>query len=386
VRFVGTLLLAAVFGLVLVQSASALRFTDESYFVPEGVVGDDYSHRFEGDGGCGLPYQFRVLSGGLPPGLSLTSDGELVGIPTQAGSWSFWVELSDEDPPSERWCLPRKSERSFTVHVIAPPVITTASAPPATLGTPYSLGLGAEGGSGTRAWSIGSGRLPPGLTLDSPTGAITGSPTAVGVYRFRVRLSDGSRSGSKQFTVAVREPLAVQTPTVPRAEVGIPIQPLKLAATGGSAAKTWQLDGVLPDGLGFDTRNAEITGTPSTPGSFPVKLLVGDSEGRSASVELTILVSPGLAIGATRLEPARIGRPYRTTIRASGGVGHTRFTLLSGRLPTGIRLDASAGTLLGRPRSAGTYRVVIGARDALGATARRAFVLTVRGPVESRQK
>src|SRR5262249_5289048 len=118
-RFVGMLVLAVALGLLLVPSASAIRFTDDSYLVPEGVVGQDYFHWFKGDGGCGpaLPYQFRVLSGALPPGLSLLDDGELVGIPTQSGSWSFWLELSDEDPPSEPWCIPRKSERAFTVNI-----------------------------------------------------------------------------------------------------------------------------------------------------------------------------------------------------------------------------------------------------------------------------
>jgi hypothetical protein len=90
------LALALALGLVLVPTASAIRFTDDSYLVPEGAVGEYYAHEFTGDGGCGpaLPYQFRVLSGALPPGLSLTGDGLLVGIPTQAGSWSFWLELS----------------------------------------------------------------------------------------------------------------------------------------------------------------------------------------------------------------------------------------------------------------------------------------------------
>ena len=105
--------------LVIVPSAAAIRFTDDSYVIPAGVVGSPYSHQFNGDGGCGpaLPYQFRILSGALPPGLSLASSGLVSGTPRQAGSWSFWLELSDEDPPSAAWCTPRKSERNFTIEV-----------------------------------------------------------------------------------------------------------------------------------------------------------------------------------------------------------------------------------------------------------------------------
>jgi hypothetical protein len=379
-RLVRSLVLTAALGLVLVPGASALRFTDESYLVPEGVVGEYYAHQFGGDQGCGpaLPYQFRVLSGGLPPGLSLSEDGLLSGIPSRAGSWSFWVELSDQDPPSQPWCVPRKSERAFTVNVVADLSITTESAPAATRGRPFSLALRAEGGSGTRTWSIASGQLPPGLALNPASGAITGSPSVAGVYDFRVRVSDGSRLGSKRFTVPVREPLAVQAPTVAASEVGIPIAPLKPTASGGSAAKAWRLEGALPRGLSFDSLTGAITGTPKAAGSFPVKLVLSDSEGRSTDVALAIGVSPRLAIAPTRLEPARIGRPYHARIRTRGGVGPMTFKMRAGRLPAGVRLDPRNGTLAGAARTTGRYRLVIEGRDKLGADARRTFVLAVR--------
>ena len=90
-RLIWTVLVAALLGLVIVPSAAAIRFTDDSYQVPDGAVGSRYFHQFKGDGGCGpaLPYQFRILNGALPPGLSLASNGLVSG--TQGGNWSFWV-------------------------------------------------------------------------------------------------------------------------------------------------------------------------------------------------------------------------------------------------------------------------------------------------------
>jgi hypothetical protein len=374
-----TLVLAAALGLLLVPSASAIRFTDDSFVIPVGTVGEEYSHQFSGDAGCGpeLPYQFSVLSGALPPGLTLLDDGLLTGIPTRPGSWSFWLELSDEDPPSEPWCVPKKSQRLFTVDVVTALAITTTSAPPATKGRPYSLGLSAAGGGAGRTWSIASGQLPPGLTLNPTPGAITGSPTTDGVYEFRVRVSDGSRQGTKQLTIPVREPLVAQAPSLSKAEVGVPITSLGIVATGGFGTKAWRLEGGLPSGLTFNPRTGAVTGTPKAPGSFPVKITVTDSEGRTAAVDLTIVVSPRLTIEATHLKPAQTGRLYQARITALGGVGETTFKLLTGRLPAGIHLNPTTGTLSGKPRQAGSYRVLIEARDAL-AEARRTFLLNVR--------
>jgi hypothetical protein len=118
-RIARVALVVSLLALVVVPSAWALRFTDDSYQVATGAVGSYYSHQFSGDGGCGpaLPYQFRILSGALPPGLSLASDGLVSGVPTRAGDWSFWLELSDQDPPSASWCRPATSQRQFTIAV-----------------------------------------------------------------------------------------------------------------------------------------------------------------------------------------------------------------------------------------------------------------------------
>jgi large repetitive protein len=300
-RFARALVIAAALAAVVVPDAFALRFADAPCpeagpggvrICPAGVVGTPYATKLEGSGGCGpdpnvpgsgLPYQFRVLHGTLPPGISLRQDGLLTGTPTKAGSWSFWVELSDEDPPSASWCIPKKSERLFIVQV---------GASPATVGAPYSLGVSAAGDR-PQTWSIASGELPPGLTLDPSNGVIAGTPEATG--------------------------------------------------------------------------------------SFPLKLTAVDGKGRTAVVELTIIVSPKLVFATTRLAVVRVGRLYRARVRTKGGVGPVKLTVLSGRFPIGIRLDVNSGVLTGKPGKAGVYPITLEARDALRRTAQRTFVLTVRG-------
>ena len=78
----------------------------------------------------------------------------------------------------------------------APPpaalTVTTTTLPDGTATVPYSATLSGTGGTPPFAWSISSGTVPPGLSIDANTGAISGTPTALGTYNFTVRLSDSS--------------------------------------------------------------------------------------------------------------------------------------------------------------------------------------------------
>ena len=135
-RFTRTVLVVSLLALVVVPAALALRFTDDSYNWPSGTVGQPYSKQLNGAGGCGpaLPYQYKVISGNLPPGISLSSSGLASGTPTQAGSYSFWVDLSDQNPPSADWCRPADAQREFTITVVG------GGAPaPAQQATPLSI-------------------------------------------------------------------------------------------------------------------------------------------------------------------------------------------------------------------------------------------------------
>ena len=153
-----------------------------------------------------------ILSGGLPPGLSLSKSGLISGTPTVAGNWSFWVELSDEDPPSAAWCVPEKSQRAFTIDVMPGLFIQQQSLAPTIRGVPYGFQLTAAGG-GTQTWSIASGQLPPGITLAS-SGALSGTPTQTGAFTFVVKVTDGTvRSDTETLTLRVVDPLSVTGPT-----------------------------------------------------------------------------------------------------------------------------------------------------------------------------
>ncbi|HEX8679077.1 MAG TPA: LamG-like jellyroll fold domain-containing protein, partial [Chthoniobacterales bacterium] len=93
------------------------------------------------------------------------------------------------------------------------PTITLSptTLPAGTVGTAYTQTVTASGGSGTYTYSVSSGALPPGLTLNASTGAISGTPTTTNAspYSFTITATDASTTctGSRDYTVTINCPV-----------------------------------------------------------------------------------------------------------------------------------------------------------------------------------
>jgi hypothetical protein len=383
-RFTRTFLFVVVLALVVVPAAFAIRFTDDSYVMPTGTVGQPYSKTFGGAGGCGpaLPYQYTLISGALPPGLSLSFSGTISGTPTVAGSFSFYVNLSDQNPPSADWCRPAQAQREFTIVVNggAPPAVPlsinqSALTPKlAIVGSSYSVQLSAAGG-GTQTWSVVEGSLPSGLQL-SASGLISGTPTATGDSTFKVRVSDGARSATQTYSLSVVQPLKIAPVAVPAGEVGVPFA-LSPTVNGGKAGYTWSAAN-LPEGVSIDATTGRLSGSPSAPGSFPVKLTVTDSLGLQDTADVTLTFAPRLAIVTRALRSARVGRAFGLRLAARGGVEPRTWKIVRGALPKGVRFSQRTGAFSGTPQRSGKTTLVVQVRDKLGGTARLTLRLTVK--------
>jgi large repetitive protein len=388
-RFTRAVLLVSLLALVVVPAALAIRFTDDSYNFPTATVGQAYSKQLNGAGGCGpaLPYQYTIIGGKLPPGISLSFSGLVSGTPTQAGSYSFWVDLSDQNPPTADWCRPADAQREFSITVVggtapATPtsplsIVQTALAPAATtVGTAYTFQLSAQGG-GTQTWSLLSGALPAGLQLSS-NGLISGTPTATGDFTFKVQVSDGTRVASQTYTLSVVAPLKISPVTVPAGEVARTFK-LELAASGGKSAYKWSVapGSALPAGVTLDPATGVISGRPTAPGTYPVKLTVTDSLGLTATVDVKLTFAPQLELTSKTLRAAKVGRAFLARLAVSGGVAPRSWSLVRGSLPAGIHFSKRTGTFSGTPRRAGKSTIVVQVTDALGAVSRATLVLKV---------
>jgi hypothetical protein len=347
-------------------------------------VGTAYSVTLTGAGGVS-PYTFSVTQGTLPSGLSLnTTTGVISGTPTAAGASTFTVTLKDSGSPTAL-----SATQSFSIAIAAPPAITftTTTLPAATFGTAYTASVSATGGVGGLTYSVGSGILPTWATLNTATGAITGTPNSAGTSTFAIRATDayGDSGISASLSIVSSYPtLSITTAgTLPAGTFGTAYSQT-LAATGGSGTGySWTVvSGTGLSAVGLSLSGAGvISGTPSaveSAGSVTVKVTDSASNTATATLSLTVSYST-LTITTASLPNGAVGAAYSQTLAASGGSG-TGFSwsVTSGSSSlSAVGLSVSgAGVVAANSPTAGTASFTVQVKDSASNTATASFSVT----------
>lgn len=346
---------------------------------PVLVSGSPYSATLTASGNPAA--SFSVQSGSLPPGLTLdATTGALTGIPSSVGTFGGVFAATNSEGIANQ---------AFNFTVNPPPVapaFTSGSLSPTLLtGSPYSATLTASGNP-TATFSVQAGTLPQGLSLNSTSGAISGTPTTVGVFSGVLAATNSQGTDTQAFSITVNAPLAA--PTFTSAALSLTIVTdapfsASLTASGNPVANFTLQSGALPPGLSFLAASGVIVGTPTTAGTFSGVFAATNSQG-TATQSFNLVVQPPPAVAPAFTNSAINstlvrGMEFAAILAASGNPAAT-FSVQSGALPSGLFLDANSGAITGSPTAAGTFSGIFAATNA-GGTATQTFNIVVNAPL-----
>jgi hypothetical protein len=408
-------------------------------------IGKSYTTYLTAIGGYS-PYTWSVSSGSLPPGLTLYGVGAFItGTPTQLGSNSFALQVSDSGVP------PAVTTQVYTLNVTPTPLSVLGNLlSPAPVNVLYHSQIPVSGGTPPYAFSISSGNLPPGLALDSATGYVDGTPTQVGTYNFMAVGTDSSQpaqTATANDFIQIRKGLgrndsiATATPLGNSANVNVPIvlsispyiDPInattpnpdtdyyRLVANAGSlvhvetfAQRSWGVDTLdsvielldqngtrlqscgqpaytstcLNDDIDATTLDSaldlKVPGAAGTQKTFYTHVFDWRGDARpDMQYYLNVSgVDEPLKITTNLGVGATRGTSYQQQMTSTGGTGTVTWSMTSGTLPAGWTLTA-AGVLSGVATTDATYSFTIQAQDSANPaqTAQAQYTLLIAEPV-----
>ena len=340
-------------------NVNSLALSIPTAFLPGGVEFQPYGGATIVVTGGSSPY--TIIASGLPSGMSINAQtGAITGTPSAAGTFSPTFTATDS--------LNNKVSTTLSLTIAVPPVriSTPSTLPDGTVGVGYSATIGTLGGTSPITFTF-TGSPPPGLSFIANSGLVTGTPTTVGTFGFTVKASDAANtSDARDFTITIKPPpLSIPGgPTNPTGTSGTPFK-VDFGCTGGVPPYRVTTTGTLPPGTTLT--NCTLSGTPTTPGTYPIHIVVTDSTGATATRDAIITIAaPTLALAGGSLGDGQVGVAYTGKIGATGGL--QPYSYSGSGLPDGLSLS-SAGDITGTPTTAGQFSFRVTVKDSSVATA-----------------
>jgi hypothetical protein len=335
-----------------------------------------YSQTLTVSGGTTPFGNWSISVGSLPAGLTLNaSTGVISGTNVTGSTQTFTASITDTNGVV--------ASKSLTITVNAVPSISTSSLATATVGeTGYSQTVTATGGTTPyQTWSIVSGNLPSGLTINALSGVISGTVGASATTQtFTVQVLDAnSVAATKSLTITVNVAPSITTSTLNSATDSQTNYTQTLVGSGGTTPYTWSVSvGSLPAGLTLNASTGVISGSnvTGTTQTFTIQLM--DNNAVIATKQFTLTVSAAPSITTSSPLPSGTHNvAYSTTLAASGGAAPLAWTVTIGSLPSGLTLASSTGIISGTVAAATSSTFTVTVTDAHGVVATKQFSITI---------
>ncbi len=249
-----------------------------------------------------------------------------------------------------------------------------------TVADAYDLTIIAANGTAPYTYAVTGGALPAGLTL-AADGRLSGTPTADGAATFTVTATDANNAtGTANYSLAVAVEAPSAGPVAATVAANSSPNAISLSLTGGAATSV-----AIATAPAHGTATATGTTILYTPdagysGADSFTYTATNATGTSAPSTVSVTVSPPMLLlspAGGALANGVPGVSYSQNISASAGTAPYNYAVSSGALPGGLSLDASSGTISGRPSADGDFAFTVTATDANGATGRASYQIAV---------
>lgn len=295
---------------------------------------------------------------GLPDGLALDPvTGLISGIPTTIGVSTVTISATD---------ALGSGSAMLTIRIGVPEITSPTTATGTTLAA-FSYQIEATQGP----TSYGATALPAGLSIDTTTGSITGTPTAGGIFNATITATNAAGTGSAVLVITITAPPAITSGLTANGITGTGFT-YQITATESPAS--YGATG-LPEGLVLNTSTGEITGTPTTAGSSEVTITATNSAGTGSATLVIAITAPAPSITSSLTASGTTLAAFNYQIVAT----QSPTSYGAAGLPSGLTVNTSTGAITGTPAATGVFNATIDATNS-GGTGSATLVITITGP------
>ncbi|WP_346832084.1 autotransporter domain-containing protein [Pseudomonas abietaniphila] len=278
------------------------------------------------------------------------------------------------------------SPATVMLTVTAPTLTLAPSAgalPAGQVGSAYNQSFHASGGNAPYRYV--SAGYPTGMTFDSSTGALSGTPSSPGTFTLSVTVTDNhGATGNATYTLNVASAQAPVAGPVSATVSADSASPLTLSLSGAAATSVAVASAPAHGSAVASGTSIIYTPTAGYSGTDSFTYTASNATGTSSAATVNITVTaPTLSVlpASGALPAASIGASYSQSVNVSGGTAPYHFTATG--LPAGLNIDPSTGTISGTPSAASSASISVAVTDAFGVSATMSYSLVIGGSTPS---